>query len=388
MSCILQETEKSLSENNKEKMEEEVMSEAGKVYEDLKRLGDVFADALNRVENNKDNTIKESMDDIRAVLEEEIQKSCTEEESKEDMLERLKQFCETKANIMLVGATGCGKSSTINALFACNSEDGAAHAVAKVGSKADPETRDIDKYTIGNLTLWDTPGLGDGTEIDRHHREVITELLNEEDEDGNALIDIVLVILDGSSKDLGTTYKILNDVIIPALGDETDRILVALNQADIAMKTGRHWDYEKNEPDETLVEFLEEKVKSIKERILEDSGLEVSPVYYCAGYEEESGDTVRPYNLSKLLYYILQAMPAEKRIVVMESINEDADYNEGVKDSFFESLNANLDFCFSDGIAKGAVIGSDILGIPGLVVGSVVGGVVGGISGILSRIFG
>jgi hypothetical protein len=91
-------------------------------------------------------------------------------------------------------------------------------------------------------------------------------------------------------------------------------------------------------------------------------------------------------------------MPAEKRIVVMESINEDAeyyeyndddmDYNEGVKDSFFESLNANLDFCLSDGIAKGAVIGSDILGIPGLVVGSVVGGVVGGISGILSRIFG
>ena len=170
---------------------------------------------------------------------------------------------------MLVGATGCGKSSTINALFAVgeNSEEAAADdedvdteekapkktyvEVAKVGSKADPETKDIEKYRIGNLVLWDTPGLGDGTEIDEHHKEVITELLREEDDDGNALIDLVLVILDGSTRDLGTSYKILNDVIIPELKEDTNRILIALNQADIAMKTGRHWDYEKNEPDET-----------------------------------------------------------------------------------------------------------------------------------------
>ena len=165
--------------------------------------------------------------------------------------------------------------------------------VAKGGSKADPETKDIEKYTIGNLVLWDTPGLGDGTEIDEHHKEVITELLREKDEDGNALIDLVLVILDGSTRDLGTSYKILNDVIIPELGGENNRILVALNQADIAMKTGRHWDYEKNEPDETLVKFLEEKVESIKARIKEDSNLDVEPIYYCAGYEEESGDVVR-----------------------------------------------------------------------------------------------
>ena len=108
------------------------------------------------------------------------------------------------------------------------------------------------KYRIGKLVLWDTPGLGDGTEIDEHHRKVITELLRDEDDDGNALIDLVLVILDGSTRNLGTSYKLLNDVIIPELEEDTDRILIALNQADIAMKTGRHWDYEKNEPDETL----------------------------------------------------------------------------------------------------------------------------------------
>lgn len=377
-------------------------------------LGTGIEDLLKRAEAGE-GTIKENMDDLRDILEDEIIKRNCSDEEKKALLKRLRTFCDSETNIMLVGATGCGKSSTINALFACGvqdfkaaqgktvtDEDASAMGeeakkpkyveVAKVGTKADPETKDIEKYRIGNLVLWDTPGLGDGTEIDEHHKEVITELLREEDEEGNALIDLVLVILDGSTRDLGTSYRILNDVIIPELKDETGRILVALNQADIAMKTGRHWDYEKNEPDETLIQFLNEKVESIRVRIKEDSNLDVSPVYYCAGYEEESGDVVRPYNLSKLLYYILEAIPAQKRIAVMEGINTDSDnyehnddemdYNEEVKESFFDSFDY-----ISDGVDKGAEIGGTILGIPGAIVGAFFGGFVGCVRSILDEIF-
>lgn len=387
------------------------------LFTDLfKGLGDSIDDVL-RAKEAGEGTIKENMDDFCDILEEEILKSKTSEEEKKNLLKRLRQFCNTETNIMLVGATGCGKSSTINALFAVgediedadevdaesnDSDDDIVEVksskksnyveVAKVGSKADPETKDIEKYKIGNLVLWDTPGLGDGTEIDEHHKEVITELLREEDEDGNALIDLVLVILDGSTRDLGTSYKILNDVIIPELKDDTNRILIALNQADIAMKTGRHWDYEKNEPDETLVAFLNEKVESIKVRIKEDSNLDVNPVYYCAGYEEETGDVVRPYNLSKLLYYIMNSLPAEKRIAIMVGINtdsdnyehndEDEDYNEGIKDSFYGSFDY-----IDDGVDTGAEIGSTILGIPGAIIGAVVGGFIGCVHSILDEIF-
>lgn len=340
-------------------------------------------------------TMKESMDDICAALEKEILKSDAPEEEKQAMLVRLRKLYSTETNIMLVGATGCGKSSTINALFSCNQEEEYVE-VAKVGSRADPETRDIERYRIGNLILWDTPGLGDGTEIDAHHREVITELLREVDEndDGekNALIDLVLVILDGSTKDLGTSYQILNEVIIPELKEDTGRILIALNQADIAMKTGRHWDYEKNEPDETLTAFLENKVASIRTRIKEDTGLDITPVYYCAGYEEESGDVVRPYNLSKLLYYILNSLPTEKRVAVLGGINTDAeqyeyndnemDYNESVK-----GIPVTLADYVVEGGGRGAEIGCYILGVPGAVVGSVIGAFAGGIRGLLSRIF-
>ena len=359
----------------------------------LKNISDVVDGELNANEAGKGN-IKENMDDLYDILKYEILISKSSEDERKLLLRRLRNFCNTKTNIMLVGATGCGKSSTINALFAAGDvgANGKYVEVAKVGSKTEPETKDIEKYSIGNLILWDTPGLGDGTEIDKHHKEVITELLREKDEDGNALIDLVLVILDGSTRDLGTSYKILNDVIIPELKSDTNRILVALNQSDIAMKTGRHWNYDKNKPDDTLLEFLNEKVDSIKTRIKEDSNIDVEPIYYCAGYKEESGDVVYPYNLSKLLYYIMDSLPAQKRVAVMEGINTDSDnyehnddeqdYNSGIKSSFYDSFDY-----IEDGVETGAEIGRSILGIPGAIVGSVLGGFVGCVHSILDAIF-
>ena len=350
-----------------------------------------FLEEAAVTENDK--SIKENMDDICETLEEEIIKSDMDNDTKKDLLKKLRKFGATKTNIMLVGATGCGKSSTINALFGLGESDNEYVEVAKVGTKADPETKDIEKYSMGKLVLWDTPGLGDGTEIDEHHKEVIKELLQDKDENGDALIDLILVILDGSTKDLATSYKLLNEVIIPELGDETGRILVALNQADIAMKTGRHWDYENNEPDETLLNYLDEKLVSIKSRIKEDSGLDVEPLYYCAGYKEESGDVVYPYNLSKLLFCILSALPSHKRVPIMESVNtnsdsyeyndDDMDYGDAVKESFMETFE---DF-ISDGVDTGADIGGMILGFPGAVVGAFIGGAIGCIRSILDDIF-
>ncbi|WP_139355603.1 GTPase family protein [Oribacterium sp. C9] len=354
-------------------------------------------------------TIKDNMNDLRDILEDEIINSKSTDDEKKILLKRLRTFCDTETNIMLVGATGCGKSSTINALFSCGDSKQSAEdneqkdgldpkissvtvEVAKVGSKADPETKDIEKYRIGNLVLWDTPGFGDGTELDKHHKELITDLLRDKNDKGEALIDLVLVILDGSTKDLGTSYKIINEIIIPELNNETNRILIALNQADIAMKTGRHWNFDKNEPDDVLINYLNEKVNSIKKRIKSDSGIDVDPVYYCAGYKEDSGDEVKPYNLSKLLYYIMNSLPNEKRVAVMEGINTDSNkyksndnkenYNERIKSSFYKSFDY-----ITDGVDTGFEIGKTILGIPGALVGGFLGGVVGCFQQILDDIF-
>ena len=254
-------------------------------------------------------------ENIYETMENDVLNANLDEAEKSKLLKNIMRLKDKKVNIMITGATGCGKSSTINALFDME--------VAKVGVGVDPETMDIEKYELNNLTLWDTPGLGDGKEADNRHAKNIIKKLAEVDENGDALIDLVLVILDGGTRDLGTSYELINSVIIPNLGeDKKNRILVAINQADVAMK-GRYWDYEKNEPMDKLKEFLDNKVISVKNRIKEATGVDIEPIYYSAGFKEEGEEQSRPYNLSKLLYYIVKATPTEKRAVYVNNTNED-----------------------------------------------------------------
>ena len=139
------------------------------------------------------------------------------------------------------------------------------------------------------------------------------------------LIDVVLVILDGSSRDLGTSYELINEIIIKTLQksgeNSTDRLLVAINQCDMAMK-GRNWNEETNRPEAALVNFLEEKVASTRRRIQEATGVTVNPIYYSAGYKDGNKDQ-NPYNISRLLRYIIENTPSSKRAIYAENINVD-----------------------------------------------------------------
>lgn len=322
---------------------------------------------------------------VLEALESDIMNADIPDSEKNKIMKNFLKLKEQKINLMITGATGCGKSSTINALF--NAEK------AKVGVGVDPETMDIQKYELDNLVLWDSPGLGDGKEADNRHAKNIINKLNERDENGNLLIDLVLVILDGSTRDLGTSYELINSVIIPNLGeDKSNRILVAINQADAAMK-GRYWNHEENKPEPPLIKFLEEKVISVKKRIKEGTGVDVEPIYYSAGWKEEGMPQQKPYNLSKLLYYIIKFTPKQKRLVYIENINQDQemwkdndelkDYSKEISKSMFETIKD----CAAEGAELGGDIGS-IFGESGRRIGKIVGGVVGGVVGFFKGLFG
>lgn len=320
---------------------------------------------------------------IFTAMEEDVNKSILDEVTKSKLFENILKLKDQKINLMITGATGCGKSSTINAMFKTE--------VAKVGVGVDPETMDIQKYELDNLILWDSPGLGDGKEKDRQHAKGIIKKLNELDKDNNPLIDLVLVVLDGSSRDLGTSYELINQVIIPNLGENAkDRILIAINQADVAMK-GRYWDFENNMPEEKLVEFLDAKAASVKNRVKEATGVDVEPIYYCAGYKD--GDSQQqPWNLSKLLYFIVQHTPLKKRLSYVNNISNDEsmwenddklqDYAEDVKKSFAETVTEYATKGAGIGVAVGSLFGKTGAAIGG-VIGGAVGGIVGGIKSFL-----
>lgn len=306
------------------------------------------------------------------ILREELENSSVDENTKLSIYEKILKLEKQKINILLLGATGSGKSSTINALFGLE--------IADVGYGVDPMTMQIQKFELDNLILWDSPGLGDSPEADVEHSKKIIKKLFEKDENGNALIDIVMVIIDGSSRDMGTSYELINQVVIPNI-DDTNRILITINQCDIAMK-GKGWNYTTNTPDPILQSFLDDKIHSVKTRILESTGVSIEPIAYSA---------LRKYNISKLLSFIIKHTPEEKRIIYSNNINQNPqvwqrndaleDYNQEI----YRELNISLNSCLS-GTAKGAVAGATVGSlIP--VVGTALGATIGAAIGFVGSFF-
>ena len=201
-------------------------------------------------------------------------------------------------DVLVTGVTGAGKSTTLNSFF--------QREVAKVGTGVDPETMEVASYRLAqNLRIWDTPGLGDSPEADRRHIEEITDQLQRQYTLGGAayeLIDLVLVILDGSSRDMHTNDILLNEVLLP--GIHQSRILVAVNQADFAMK-GRHWDADSCTPDRELLSFLNDKAHSIQRRVQESTGTVIPlPICYSAKYG---------YHVDRLFDLIIDNIPKQRR---------------------------------------------------------------------------
>ncbi len=204
---------------------------------------------------------------------------------------------------LLVGGTGTGKSSTINALFGT--------AVAKVGDGVDPETKRISSYKLNDyLRIHDSAGLGDGKTADLEHaKNIVAELrrlCTEKDVDDlqYGFIDLVVVLLDGGSRDLGTAFKLLETVVLRSI--EPNRVAVVINQADLAMK-GRYWDKIFNKPGPELKLFLDEKARSVKKRIKESTGLTIAtPVYYSA---------IHRFNIDAVVDHIISHVPNKRRVL-------------------------------------------------------------------------
>lgn len=211
-------------------------------------------------------------------------------------------FCPL--DVMVTGVTGAGKSSTLNALF--------DKTVAEVGTGCDPMTMEIDSYDLhGELRFWDTPGLGDGIEQDIIHSKKMIDLLHKTySMEGNSygFIDMVIIVIEGINRDMGTTYQLINDVILANI--EPERVVIAVNKADIAKK-GRGWDHAYNQPLPNLKDYLIEQARSIKSRIKETCRIDVTtPVFYSAD---------KNYNKQAFMDAIINAMPDERRRLLLNN---------------------------------------------------------------------
>lgn len=249
--------------------------------------------------------------------------------TKEDLDELKKQLAvlDREVNILVVGPTGSGKSSTINALFKMD--------VASVGHNPYPETKNIQNYQLDNLTIWDSPGLGEGEEEDKRYTKEIIDLLKKEVKDDTtnanvALIDLVLLVVDGSHRDLGTVYKIVEAILGDGLGEkEKDRIIIGINRCDL-YNGGTGFDYNKVKPTEELINSLNDMVSIIQSRISQTTGVSTRPIYYAANARKRG-----TFNVDILYNEIQKRIPIKKRMaffkpeIVQEEVLESSQAERG-----------------------------------------------------------
>ncbi|WP_334095262.1 GTPase [Helicobacter typhlonius] len=253
------------------------------------------------------------------------------------------QMKQTRLNILIVGGTGVGKSTTIKALFKhCNPEKEMDISIKSGGS---PVTMEVKEYKVSdNITIYDSPGLGDGQK-DEEHKRKIQNILTAKDDNGDALIDLALILIDASvERDLGSIYetiKVVDQVL--KTEDRQERILIALNKCDRAgSRSKANFDYEKVEPNDLLKLELDKKVAEIQYRILETTGLKTEPIYYSAGFYDEDQNKHDPsYNINKLFYYIQKGLPPRKVAVLNQSATErvyKGEYGSKNESSFWGSI--------------------------------------------------
>lgn len=269
-----------------------------------------------------------------------------------NFLERYTEYIDqTKLNILIIGGSGVGKSSTIKALLKDDTQE--SNASLNIGTSHKPTTMEIQKYKISkNITIYDSPGLGDGVK-DEEHKKKILKLLQKETkkkaeisglmsyvsfpDNDDALIDLALILVDATSRDYASAFesiKIVGEAMEPE--DRSKRILVAMNKCDKSDNPEARMDYEKREPNELLKAELDEKIKVLKERIKENTGIDIDPIYFSAGYEGKN-----PYNIDKLFYYIQKNLPKRKVVVINKKAQKEVyegDYGDKNKSGFWDGL--------------------------------------------------
>ena len=225
-------------------------------------------------------------------------------------------------DIMLVGATTVGKSSTINAW--------AGYEVMKVGSGIDPETQGI-WYTPplfnGCFRFWDSQGLGDADAADDTTKtNILNYLTQTKDINGKIYkpyVDVVLVLLDGKDecRDLGENIQLL-DLIFSCV--DSRRVFFGINKADMVMKgKNGHWNDVTNLPDETLFKKLQETANIVYQRICERPAVKNGclPINKTWFYSAKKG-----YDVMSLLGYILQEMPQQPIYQYRQQVENDGGY--------------------------------------------------------------
>lgn len=240
---------------------------------------------------------------IHQLFEKIFGKADVSKSEQEEVLGKLdEEFTGRPFKVAIIGQSGVGKSSTLNAVFGLdlptsNISEGTTEIIEKIFPMRDGF----------NLSIYDMPGLLQSRKSDMEYEKMYKEILPQ--------CDVIVYIIQANSKNIGDDCRILKDVVMPILNEYTikDNMIIAVNKVDTIGQTfdpndeELEWDIVNNKPTKKLLECMTKKRIDIFEKLINEKLVLLNSktalkreqvVFYSAVFE---------YNLDEFLLAITRA---------------------------------------------------------------------------------
>jgi uncharacterized protein len=205
--------------------------------------------------------------------------------------------------IAIIGETGVGKTTTLNALFNAGAQVGHSSPTTKTADNFHAELHDH-HGNKGDVRVLDLPGLGESIERAKELAVLYAEHL--------ATADVILWVHPVSDRMLEFSQRKVAEIFREELAPLADSLVFGLNKADDMYP--ENWRQHGNVPSEEQLknlELAEQHFKGIMRKALpRRSQLRVTT--YSA---------LRRYNLARLFALLMEAMPKKRRWVLEQRMD-------------------------------------------------------------------
>ena len=232
-----------------------------------------------------------------------------------DNIQALVQYSPT---IGLMGKTGAGKSSLINALFQSNVST--VNHVERGTTQAIPLQMALRKRT---LTFVDFPGIGESCERDKTYRTLYQQWLPK--------LDLVIWVLRADER-AWTADEITYQFLVRDCGYDPKRFLFILNQAD-KIEPCREWDSQQQQPSIQQWQHLALKRQAAMKTF--------SPHHPVMALSAKEG-----YQLHSFVETMIQALPAQATSLTftqLKSPYRTETVKQQVQQDFSHCVNTTVD---------------------------------------------